>query len=112
MTRAQAKSLMTIDRAIPIVGFLALFIAAGISYGLMQGDLKAVAKDITNVRVDYMRADSGIRDANTTRFRSIDAKDEILSSIITTQAILIERLVTTTEFIQRDLSKLVDQNGD
>ena len=112
MTRERAKSFITLDRVIAVVGFLGLFVGFGVSWGLTQGDLKATAAEVTRVRVDFIAADALHQSANSTRFKRIEAKDESISNIITTQAVLLERIVTTTEFIQRDVSKLVDQRGD
>jgi len=112
MTRTQAKSFITIDRVIAVVGFLGLFVGFGVSWGLTQGDIKATAAEVTRVRVDFVASDAVMASANSARFKRIEEKDENLTNTITTQAVLLERIVTTTEFIQRDLSKLVDQSGD
>ncbi len=112
MTRDKAKSFITVDRVIAIIGFLGLFVGLGISWGITQGDIKANAREVADVRVDFVAADAAMQSANATRFRRIDATNDGLTATITTQAVLLERIVTTTEFIQRDVSKLVDQGGN
>ncbi len=110
MTRDNAKQILVFDRA--MLGFLVLFASMVASFVTMQLGVKANANEIADVRVDFVAADAARQNTNSTRFRRIEAESDSLSGIITTQAVLLERIVTTTEFIQRDVSKLVDQGGN
>lgn len=107
MTRAKVKQVFTLDRAIHIAGFLVLFVGFGVSWEKTQGDIKANAAEIVDVRLDSRAADKASDASNQTRFEKLDQRDEKMQDIITGQAVLLERIVTTTEFTQRDVQTLI-----
>lgn len=110
MTRQAAKQIFALDRA--MIGFLVLVFGIGGSWATLQYSVKANAEEIASVSISYKAADASLQSGNQIRFARIEAVDSNLIRDMTGQAILLERIVTTTEFIQRDLSKLVDQAGD
>lgn len=110
MTRQETKKILTIDRS--MIGLIILLFGMGVSWATLQSAMRANATEIASVTLDYKAADSRFQSGNQTRFMRIEALDRSLVQDMTSQEVLLERIVTTMEFIQRDVGKLVEQSRD
>ena len=99
MTRENAKQFLTFDRISAILGFVIVIAGLGISIGLMQGDLKAVAKDVASARLDFVIADRVVANTHSTQFRRLDNEVSEVRRNVTQQAVSIGKIEAGVEYL-------------
>ena len=103
MTRTQTKQFLTFDRISAILGFVVVIAGLGISIGLMQGDLNAVAKDVADARLDFVAADGVVASIHATQFQRIDKDVAEVRRNVSAQAVSIGRIEAGVEYIVNNL---------
>ena len=110
MTRTQAKQFLTFDRISAILGFVIVIAGLGVSIGLFRGELKtmeaavkAITKDVANVRLDFIAADVLVASVHSTQFRRLDTDVSDVRRNVGIQAVSIGKIEAGVEYIVNNI---------